>query len=207
MQDKRRRSIIPELITASGIAEVYFKYDHEVAARKLLNADEPMPKSLYRWVEARVNDSIWIGGINDIGKTHTLMHWGYKLIRKYAQPCIGIRSPKFLRAVTHLRTGDRIDRAKGAKMERAVMTTQLLIIEDIGKENLSEAKAELLNDILDERDKYNRKVWVDTNGDGEKLKMRMNNCGQHDYGNSIIARLKRMVPRSNRLPEPEMTGE
>ena len=149
------------------------------------------------WLEERADQSVWVGGTNGIGKTHTLMYVAYRMIIEQALPCRAIRCSSWLRNQSTLRAGDRSARAEASADFLRVARSRLLIMDDLGKEKLTESKAEILYDLIDMRDRDSRPVWISTNKPGSVLLKRLNGHGDHDHGDAIITRLKRMIPKSN----------
>lgn len=145
---------------------------------------------LLDWLRALGVSSAWIGGTNGIGKTHTVLYRAYELLRDEAVYSYCVRASSWLRETVTARTKDN----DNARYRRAV-DTKLLILDDLGKERLTEPRGELLYDIIDERDRRDAPIWITTNFTGQDLMDRMNVAGEgsHEYGYAIMKRLKRMI--------------
>lgn len=189
--DRRRLfDAVPELIMLSGISKAYNFWNDDTAQDK--GSDK-----LLEWLKERQEQSVWIGGTNGIGKTHAVMYMALSMIKYKAISVKAVRCSYWLRQQSTLRTGDWRDRAKAdAEFKRAAQV-QLLILDDIGKEKVTETKAELLYDLVDIRERDKLRIWVTTNQGGKLLRSRLNAGGAHDHGDAILSRLVRMIPAEN----------
>ena len=179
-----------------GVVRKYRYWDEDIAHQ--LGTTE-----MRAWLLAIGAESAWIGGTNGIGKTHTVAFCAYYMMQQSRIFPYLVRASSWLREVVSGRSSDR--NQTGESQYRRAITTKLLILDDIGKENLTQARAELLYDIIDERDRRQLPVWITTNFSGDLLRERLNADGEHAYGDAILKRLKRMIPLEN-IWKPE-TGD
>jgi DNA replication protein DnaC len=179
-----------ELAEIAGICGIPVKYRSWSPAR----AKEIGNVDLLLWLRER-EGSAWVGGTNGVGKTHAVYYCAYRRLKDRGTTCYAIRSSEWLRTVTTMRTGD--SRADAEKLFKRATTTPLLIVDDLGKENLSLARAELLYDITDIRDREDLPIWITTNFDGDDLLERLNGASEHEFGHAIMKRWKRMVTEND----------
>lgn len=192
---RRRERLARELIANASIPDRYLVFNGAIADK--LNGGD-----LLEWITARLGRSLWVGGSNGIGKTHTLCFVAVKAILERPHTCRLVRASEWLRRVAMLRTGDRNARIQAETLVRDVSRVDLVILDDIGKERLTETRAECLYDLIDERERNERPIWVTSNFSGAVLLRRLNDAGEHGYGDAILARLKRMIK-----PEDIWKGE
>jgi len=185
-----RATLARQLLDVSGIPARYTVYNQAVS-------NELNDGALFPWVSERTNESLWIGGPNGIGKTHTACFAAVKAIHERAFTCRLVRASEWLRRVAALRTGDRSARIHAKSLVETAARCSLLILDDVGKERLTETRAECLFDLIDQRERDDRRVWITTNFSGALLLRRMNDAGEHGYGDAIIARLRRMIKPEN----------
>jgi len=182
---ERMAGCLRESADSCGIPKKYRIWDE--AKAKEVGSDK-----LLIWLRSQEINSIWIGGTNGIGKTHTALYRAFELLHEENIHPYCVRSSAWLRNIVTGRTKDRSDTEKQYK--RAI-ECKLLIMDDLGKERLTEPRAELLYDIIDERDRRDGSVWITSNFSGQSLAERLNSSGEgaHEYGHAIIKRLKRMI--------------
>lgn len=196
IDEMRRFDAVPEMIINSGIPSAYQVWND--AKAKETGSDQLLP-----WIEARLEQNVWIGGTNGIGKTHTLMHAAFRMIKNHALPCRAIRCSSWFRNQSTLRAGDWKARAEATTEFNKAAKTRLLILDDLGKEKMTEVKAELLYDLIDIRERDGLKLWITSNKGGKQLRRRLNGNGDHDHGDAVLARLIRMIPKANIIGSKE----
>lgn len=181
-------------IERSGIPEKYRTYNPQVAA-------DLGTSWLYGWVTERANASIWLGGTNGIGKTHTSHYVALERITKHGETVQAIRCSQFLLELVQLRMGNKEDIRQGRKTLDRAINIDLLLLDDLGKEKLSPTKAEILWELIDLRERNDKRIWITTNISGTKLLDRLGD----DYGPAVLKRLRRMIPDGNIIKgdEPE----
>ena len=195
-QDKKRRLYaIRDSAEHCGIPAKYREWNDQTA-QKLGN------DKLLSWMQAKEDtESIWIGGTNGIGKTHAVLFRAYQLLIENNIHSYCVRASSWLRRTVTDRTKDK----NGDKAYLRAISARLLVFDDMGKERLSEARGELLYDIIDERDRRDLPIWITTNFTGQALMERMNAASGdesghesgHEYGYAIMKRLTRMIPKEN----------
>jgi len=191
---EERRRYLKGAVERSGIPKKYWTYDAQVAS-------DLGTSWLYGWVTERANSSMWLGGTNGIGKTHTSHYVALERITKHGESVRAIRCSQFLLELVQYRMGDKHDIREGKDRLKTAINIDLLLLDDLGKEKLSPTKAEILWEIIDLRERYERRLWVTTNNSGDKLLDRLG----PDYGPAVIKRLRRMIPAENIIKgdEPE----
>jgi DNA replication protein DnaC len=184
---ERFRSCLRESCDSCGIPKKYREWDADKA--KAVGSDK-----LLDWLRGHGTNSVWIGGTNGIGKTHTVLYRAFELLSNYNIHPYCVRASAWLRTVVTSRSKDKSDAEKQYK--RAI-ECKLLVLDDFGKERLTEPRAEFLYDIIDERDRRDGSLWITTNFGGAELKDRLNCAGDggHEYGHAILKRLARMMTK------------
>jgi hypothetical protein len=188
--DYRRRAV-----ERSGIAPRYLIWDRQ-------KASETGSAALLPWIAARKDGSLWIAGANNTGKTHAISYAAYRMIVDYATPVRMIRASEFLLSVVQSRQGSREDIEAGQELVRDALACGILVLDDLGKERLSDAKAEILWELIDLRERDSKRLWITTNISGAELEARLGS----DYGPAIMERLRRACPEARRWPEIGQIG-
>jgi DNA replication protein DnaC len=157
---------------ASGIEQQYCQYDQERDRFSLLP-----------WILERQDKSLCISGQYQLGKTHCVAHAGYKML----VAGVGVR---FVRCGEWMRN---VAAMMGRDMEEAELMisrakrADLLILDDLGKEKLTDRGGEVLFGLIDERERRGKSTWITTNHDGNGLEEKLG----FDRGPAIVARLRR----------------
>jgi DNA replication protein DnaC len=180
----RRRAVMN-----AGIADRYLIWDKH-------KASDIGSGALLRWIAERKDRSLWIAGTNGIGKTHAVSYAAYRMIVQHSTTVIVIRSSEFLLSVVQSRQGETADIERGKRMVKDALAVGVLVIDDLGKEKLSESKAEILWELIDQRERDGKRIWITTNISGGKLLARLGD----DYGPAIMERLRRACPQDCRWP-------
>lgn len=167
------------------------------------DADKAKTDWMLMWVEKHRGASLWLGGTNDIGKTHTTHYVAYRNMIDHGVQVLACRCSSWLREVVTLRAGNDEEKRVSREMLKFAQSVELLILDDLGKESLSDPRAELLLDLIDVRERDSLPVWITTNHGGRKL---MNRLGDN-YGPAIKARLERMIPENDRIMSNDRTGD
>jgi DNA replication protein DnaC len=184
----RRSDNLRDAANYCGIPAKFREWDDQIAK-------EVGSQKLYEWLivfGGNGKHSVWIGGTNGIGKTHTVHYRCYRMIEGERIYPYCVRSSSWLREVVTSRSKDKGD---GDKMYHRAIECKLFVLDDFGKERLTEPRAELLYDIIDERDRRNSPIWITTNFSGQELIDRINSSGDHEYGYAILKRLQRMISK------------
>lgn len=170
--EKRDREALNARMLASGIDQSYREYDREKD-----------PKNLNDWLIARASKSACIRGKYQIGKTHMAAHVGLKLVA-LGKKVIMIRCGDWCRQVAAM-MGRDMDEAEAmiARAKRA----DLLILDDLGKERLTDRGGEVLFSVIDHREVARKATWITTNLNGDELAKKLGD----DRGPAIIARIRR----------------
>lgn len=187
-RDKERRiAAIRDSAEHCGIPSKFRNWDHGVA--KELGSDK-----LLDWMRSHGTKSMWIGGTNGVGKTHTVLYRAYEVLVNDNIYSYCVRCSSWLRDTV---TGRTNGKDNGDKNYRRAIRSKLLVLDDLGKERLTEPRAELLYDIIDDRDRLDLPIWITTNFGGQELLDRMNASGEgaHEYGFAIMKRLTRMITK------------
>jgi len=186
----KHQKFIQEMVERSGIPAKYQTWDAD-------KAKEIGSNTLLRWVIQRQGASMWIGGPNGIGKTHATHHIAYQRIVEHGEPVRALRCSGYLRNISTLRMTDQAREAE--RLVQDAVRVSLLVLDDLGKEKLTDAKAEVLWELIDLRSRSEKRVWITTNSSGPKLRERLGD----NYGPAVLSRLKQMIPTSNILKGQE----
>jgi len=170
---------------------------------------------------ANLKRSLWIGTReNGTGKTHAVMHMGLRVAMDHNISVLAIDVSDWLVSMMQWKSGSDAQKKRFDQEKELAKNIDLLVMDDFGKERLSEAKAELLYNVINSLDRRKALAWVSTNKSGEQLRYRLNGgihgmpegryvmevsngktyldfCFEHDHGNAILKRLKRMITPSN----------
>lgn len=167
----RDRERINEMLNKSGILPKFTAYDHSRDVRGYLD-----------WIMARLGKNIILIGNNDTGKTHCLMHAAWKVAQTGKSVMTG-RTTEIFRGIAGLLGKD----VHGANqiIERT-KRLDLLVMDDLGKETLTDRSLELLFEIMDARIGHRRPTWISTNHNGAELQVRLGD----NYGSAVIARIR-----------------
>lgn len=184
-----RTEIVNRLIAYSGIPEKYGRYSHEVARKMGC-------EHLLQWIRDRAKQSIWLGGVNGVGKTHASHFVALERIKRERITVKAVRCSKFCLDIMLARqegSGEAL-RASQRMIDEAIRC-DLLILDDLGKERMTAGKAEVIWELVDCRDRHDRIIWITTNVNGDTIEDRLGD----DYGPAVLKRLRRMIPEENRM--------
>ena len=199
MEAQRRQHSIRDFVISCGIAEKYRTWDPVLA--ESLGSDR-----ILKMATASIDDSMWLLEKKDRGKTHAAIYAAYRAVIDHGKLCLVIRAADWFGKVTRLRTGSNSKREEAEDMVRRAIATRLLIIDDLGKETMNHTKAEILFNIVDERDIACKPVWITTNFGGKTLRARLNDVGNEDHGigTAVLVRLGRMIKPEHRMIPQEL---
>ena len=183
-------------VKRSGIADRYLVWDKQ-------RASEIGSYLLLKWISERKYRSLWIAGTNGIGKTHAVSYAAYRMIVHHNTTALVIRSSEFLLEVVQSRQGERDDIRRGQELVKDALSCGILVLDDLGKEKLSPAKAEILWELIDQRERAAKRIWITTNISGGELERRLGD----DYGPAIMERLRRACPEECRWPTKSHTTQ
>jgi DNA replication protein DnaC len=169
----RRKAEARQAAEFAGISERFLSYDKAKDARGYLP-----------WIKANRTKSLFLAGESGQGKTHCLGYAGYRSILDYGDHVMFLRFPEWLRATGALMGHDAYQAEK--QVSRA-KEAGLLILDDLGKEKLTERASEIVWDLIDLREREKRRTWISSNHNGKELRARLG----EDKGETILVRLKR----------------
>lgn len=171
IQIMKKRS---ELLEISRIPPSYVDFNFEIGNR-----------NLHSWVSLNSKESLWISGPTGAGKTRAVCAVGACRQIEYNIPVRFWRTSEMCRKLAGL-YGDKIREAD--KMIDEICMVRILILDDLGKEVLTDRQGEILFEIIDRRYESNRQVWVTTNQTGDDLAARLG----PDRGAPALRRLREM---------------
>lgn len=144
---------------------------------KLPPAGFAITEKVFSWKKSQ--KGIGLIGVSRSGKSFIL----HELMRRWYECGVSVHMPTatgFALACGSPNGGERI-----AMINRCIQA-DLLFIDDLGKEKLTERVESDLFHVLEERRRYLKPVFIDVNSTGEQLRKRMS----EDAGTPIINRLK-----------------
>ena len=163
-----------ERFERSGIPVELLEYDKSKGNPELLNF--VTQKSIF---------SLFLAGPTGMGKTRAMAFAAWKLLHESDSEIRYSRVSQELREISIL-YGKKVFLAD--KRIRELSSVGLWILDDLGKEALTERTAEILYEIIDARYMKNLKTWVTSNMGAEQLIQRLG----IDRGRAIVRRLKEM---------------
>jgi hypothetical protein len=167
----RKDEMLASMLATSGIHKSYIGYDPGKDKHGILN-----------FIIRNIEDNIVIPGAYQIGKTHCACH-------------AGIRVAKSGKSVMYFRVSDMLRTilgTMGQDMALAEFTLDkikrmnLLILDDFGKEKLTDRAGEIMFSIIDFRLLDKRPTWITTNMHGKEFAERLGD----DRGGAILARIR-----------------
>ena len=170
-EEEERSQLLARRLLRSGIPPCYDEYNP--------NKDRA---NISDRLEAESN--MLIIGPYQCGKTHAVCHAGRQLVQLAQTNVRFMRCSEWLRRVAMLMGSDmedaedEINRAKRA---------ELLIIDDLGKERLTERGAEILFELIDHREVEHLPTWITANLNPAELAERLGT----DRGEAIMSRMRR----------------
>lgn len=163
------------------------KSDLELAEKSFENYDRSWQPDGYDAVvkyAAITSGTLVLYGTYGTGKTHLLAALCNELIRQQ-MPCLFVAAPKLFETIQeHISRGE-----PWVHIVQRAITTQFLVIDDIGKAKLSDHRKEVYFAIIDERTKAGKPIAISMNGDLKDL---------HKFvGGACASRLsiKRIAPK------------
>ena len=173
-QFRKYKATQKERFKRSGIPEELIQYDQEKGNMDLLN-----------FVFKNSWASLFLGGATGIGKTRAVAYTAWKLLQQSDIEVRYSRVSQELREISIL-YGKKVYLAD--KRIKELSSVGLWILDDLGKEALTERTAEILYEIIDARYMKNLKIWITSNMGAEPLIDKMG----IDRGKAIVRRLKEM---------------
>jgi DNA replication protein DnaC len=123
---------------------------------------------------------LWIAGPSGICKTRAVCAVADRMLADPAEPVIYYyRAVDLAERVTAEFTGRQ---KSAAAFKTELCRADLLIIDDLGKEKLTERGAEFLYSVIDARYISGRRLWITTNVNGQELETRL--------GEPVLRRLR-----------------
>lgn len=166
-------------------------------ANRTFNTDyNPHSKKLLEFVRRCKDESMWIIGENYTGKSHAVAYCGFRVIEQYRKKVLWIScTSEFSRLLD-----DKYSSVAGKKQYfedrfRYLKNVPILILDDLGKEKITDSRIELIFDVIDCRARERKKIWITSNHSGNEM---IEHFGR-DHGTAIYRRLEDMIPESNRM--------
>lgn len=138
---------------------------------------------LHAFVMDNLNKSLWVADTNGTGKTWAVCAGAVEKIKN--QHCKVIYRRAVDAANEYACAYEDGSKAAESYVKRLSMA-DLLILDDLGKEKLTEKGKEFLFRIIDARYDAKRQIWITTNHSGDELSERLGD----NYGNAILRRLR-----------------
>jgi hypothetical protein len=180
-REKIQNDIFNSIVDRSCIPPEYMRWNNK-------KSDELGTERIISWMKENRKNSFYICGTNGRGKTHTVAACAYAVIKENFKTVYYMPVSRWL--------NDMMDAKMQGKSIVAdiqnVSTIDLLVIDDIGKEKLSESKLELIYNIIDIRERQGKQTWFTSNFDIDQLAERLD----ANYGPAIVERIRRMVKSS-----------
>lgn len=154
-------------------------------------------KNLWKWAWDNRFSSLYIAGKYDIGKTRVAVSVAGKIIEETS--LIYFRTMDLLK-IYQAKCAQSMDQA--LRFIQMIESKNLLILDDLGKEKLTNTTTEILFGIVDHRYAYRRhkKLWITTNYSGPELIDRLG----PDRGEAVVKRL-RAICKQQEKNKPEKT--
>ena len=184
--DERKASLRRDLEKLSEIPDPYKSWDKE-------KANIYGGTNLLKWLSSARNGHLMVFGTNGRGKSHVVAFAALKRLKSTLDETWWIHCPDFFTKMMSLKAGNTQDKRDAKAMLRRAQNVPHLILDDLGKEKMTEAKCELLWSIINERELYGRITWITTNHCSETFSKRFD----QNYGPGIMARFGRMFNASN----------
>jgi len=170
--------VIDDLFERSNIPIEYTKWDSEIAASTGSDV-------LVKWLADHRDESAFVSGLHGKGKTHTVACCAYKVITQTMKPVMFMNIGQWLSEMMQAKML-HVDNRKDIKTACSV---DLMVIDDIGKEKLTESKLELFYNVIDMRERQNKRTWFTSNFELNDIASRLDD----NYGPAIVERMRRMV--------------
>ncbi len=138
---------------------------------------------LLKFVAQNIQKSIFLfSRQSGITKTRTLIHVSAKMIREH------FLTVRFFKTTTLARLlAMSYDKGGPDRIINELSNVKLLILDDLGKEKLTDRSCELLYDIIDNRYMSNRQIWITSNYSCAELEERIGGRGRY-----LMRRIKDM---------------
>jgi DNA replication protein DnaC len=169
---KSERQKFFERIESSGIPLELVAWNMEIGNNRLKC-----------WVEANQDKSLLISGESGIGKTRSVCSMGASVAKD--KPVVFWRCSDLCCEISR---AAELSMHELSILKRQLRKCGLLILDDLGKEKLTDRTAEVLYDIIDYRYNSLKQVWITTNLSGTEFMHRLG----IDKGPSMVRRLREM---------------
>ncbi len=147
------------------------------------------------WIRANKERSIYLQGSYQTGKTHAVLYCAWRMLLNHHKSISVAFLPAWMRRLSTL-AGDN---GRGAHdLIYQVSRVDLFILDDLGKERLSEYQAEALFEILDTRERRGLQTWITSNASLAEIEKRLG----PDRGAAIISRINRAFAIFEPRPPP-----
>lgn len=148
----------------------------------------------HHWDEKKGNTELMNFILNN--KSESLfIHGDYGINKSRCVSAVGVQEIENGKTVRYYRTIDLLDTfsllyfenlRSVEKLKQELYNIDLLILDDFGKEKLTNRTSSVLYAIIDYRYMHNRPIWITTNLSGSQLEHKLG----EDYGQAIRRRLK-----------------
>jgi len=155
---------------------------------------------LARWVWRHRKESLWIANKHGIGKTRCVIAAAGEHAKEAT--IVYFRSTDLLRTLQAQCAESMRD---ALRFVREIESYDLLIIDDFGKEKLTDKAGELFYDIIDHRyaSQKTKKLWITSNFSGKELVRHLGS----DKGPAIIRRLRETCLQCFNQSKDDLAGD
>lgn len=137
------------------------------------------------WMRKHAKQSVYVYGTHGRGKTHTVAYCAYRMLEHTRRPMKYLNLGKWLSHMMSLKVAHAsID----AELNR-LYSFDLVVIDDLGKEKLTESKLEIIYNVIDMRERQKKQTWYTSNLSIDNLSERLDD----NFGPAIVERIRRMV--------------
>jgi len=176
--DEKMKEVIENKLKTTRIPRRYTEWDNETGVEK-------GSIDLVKWLRPRFRGSVYISGPHGKGKTHTVAYSAFSIMQKQNIGVLFINSQEWLSEMMMQKMmGESI-----VKHIKHACECDLVIIDDMGKEKLTESKLELIYNVINKRDVDEMRTYFTSNYTIEELAARFDT----NYGPAIVERIRRMV--------------
>ena len=174
-QEEEDRRKLDESFSRSGLPVEWLNYDKKMGNLPLLN-----------FIREHDDTSLFISEKTGTGKTRAVVYAAWQKLQENSIEIRFWRTTDMLRKISVFTTQSQMGEAE--RFINEMGQVDLLILDDLGKEKLTESRGEWLYDIIDKRYVKNVPVWITSNMGSTALINRMG----YDRGEAMIRRLREM---------------
>ncbi len=165
------RKLTVERLLRSGIPEPFWVWDEQKGNNELLD-----------WIISNNSSSLFIGDDYGTCKTRAVCVAGKKLVFSG----VHVRYWRSCDLSLHLAAACSRDLDEAESEISDMSGCDLLILDDFGKEKVTDRAAEMVFSIIDNRYLYKKMTWITSNLNGTELEARLGS----DRGPAILRRLR-----------------